>query len=290
MSKRQIQETPAGSPTHDIFNAYTDLTESEKASPEELRRRICIYEEIISQFEQIEIPVSQYFSCGIYVREITIPKNCYLTGKIHKHPCISIVMTGEMEVVTEAGPKIIKAGMIFESPAGVKRAGRALSDCRWLTIHPYNGEPRNEKEMADLITVDSFDLLENKVSPQADFQKMLTEFGFTEDIARAQSENCSDLEEIDVYGMLSVKKSDISGLGLFSNISYPPSAPIIPARINGKRTQAGRWVNHSPTPNAEMQFLNDNDIILFSVENINAGEEITTDYRKTLTLQGVKKP
>lgn len=129
-------------------------------SPEEWRGRIVAFEQAILQGEQVEIPVTQYFCNGVYVREITIPAGVMLTGKIHKHPCLSVVLTGKMEVITDEGPRIIEAPLVYQSPAGVKRAGRALESCRWLTIHPYDGEPLEEDAMAALLTVDTFAELE----------------------------------------------------------------------------------------------------------------------------------
>lgn len=131
-----------------------------KRTAQQLRDDIVKFEETILQYEQIKLPVTQYFCNGTYCREITIPAGVMLTGKIHKHPCLSVVLTGKMEVITDEGPKIIEAPLIYESPAGVKRAGRALEDCRWLTIHPYDGEPLSENEMADLLTVDTYAQLE----------------------------------------------------------------------------------------------------------------------------------
>jgi len=133
---------------------------SSSATPAELRHRITQFEDILLEHEQIDIPVTQYFGHGVYMREITIPAGCLLTGKIHKHPCFSIVLTGRMEVITDQGPKIVEAGQVFESPAGVKRAGRALEECRWITVHPYDGPEQPSKAMAELLCVDSYEQLE----------------------------------------------------------------------------------------------------------------------------------
>ena len=117
-------------------------------TPQQFRDRITAFEKTILQGEQIEIPVTQYFCNGTYVREITIPAGVILTGKIHKHACLSVVLTGKMEVITDEGPRIIEAPLVYESPAGVKRAGRAIEDCRWLTIHPWDGPELEEAEIA----------------------------------------------------------------------------------------------------------------------------------------------
>lgn len=130
-------------------------------SPDALRGRIQDFEDILLEHPQVEIPVTQYFCGGVYLRRIDIPAGTLMTGKIHKHPCLSIILSGEMEVITDAGPKHVKAPLIYASPAGVKRAGRALTDCIWVTAHanPDNVE-RSAEAMAALLTVDTFEQLE----------------------------------------------------------------------------------------------------------------------------------
>ena len=65
---------------------------------------------------------------------------------------------------------------------------------------------------------------------------------------------------------------------------------IAPARIDGKRTPAGRFTNHSKTPNAEMVLSGNGDIFLFAKQSIsgckggNVGAEITVDYRQAMAL------
>jgi quercetin dioxygenase-like cupin family protein len=139
---------------HEIMKA------SSPASPVELRHRITEFEDILLQHDQVDIPVTQYFCNGVYAREITIPAGTLITGKIHKHPCLSIVLTGKMEVITDEGPRVIVAPLVYESPAGVKRAGRALEDCRWITIHPHTGDELDAEAMAALLTVDTYAELE----------------------------------------------------------------------------------------------------------------------------------
>jgi SET domain-containing protein len=59
----------------------------------------------------------------------------------------------------------------------------------------------------------------------------------------------------------------------------------MPALINGMRTQAGRFVNHSVTPNCEMVKRPNGDVDLVALEDLhgciggNAGQELTVDYR-----------
>jgi len=83
----------------------------------------------------VDLPVKHYFARKAYVRELHIPKDTVLTGKIHKHSCINILLKGEMSVLTEHGVDRVKAPYIFSSPAGVKRVGFAHEDSIWVTAH-----------------------------------------------------------------------------------------------------------------------------------------------------------
>lgn len=143
MSKPPQQETPAGSPT-----------------PERNRAAIVALEEELLRHDQVELELIQHFCDNCYVRELRIPAGVVLTGRIHRRPCINIVAQGEIEVATEDGRKRIKAPAVFQSPAGVKRAGLAISDTIWITVHANpDGMERDSAAMADLLTVRSFDEL-----------------------------------------------------------------------------------------------------------------------------------
>ena len=89
--------------------------------------------------------------------------------------------------------------------------------------------------------------------------------------------------------------SDIHGKGVFATAKIEPGEIIGPARIAGKRTPIGRYVNHSADPNAEMIELNINEIYLRALQSIDGckggmlGDEITTNYRANLSLIGVEK-
>lgn len=114
-----------------------------------------------------------------------------------------------------------------------------------------------------------------------DYQSVLVEYGFTEDVARSQSEDTDD--QIDIDHDLIIKPSDIEGMGLFSDKLIKNHDIIMVARIDGNRTVAGRYTNHSIDPNAVMVMRN-GDIDLVAIKDIE-NEEITVDYRICLGLQ-----
>jgi hypothetical protein len=110
-----------------------------------------------------------------------------------------------------------------------------------------------------------------------DYDLFLAEQGLSEDFVR----NCSEIEtdRIDINDTgLSVKESSIEGLGLFAEKEYKAGEVITLAVVSGNRTEAGRYTNHSPDPNASV-LKSDNDIALHAVADIAKGDEITTNYR-----------
>jgi quercetin dioxygenase-like cupin family protein len=88
---------------------------------------------IKANMEAIELNVEHFQIPGVYVRVLKIPKGTVLTGKVHNYDCISIVAKGKiMEAVEE---RVIEEGQIFYTAAGTKRAGYAISDCIFITVH-----------------------------------------------------------------------------------------------------------------------------------------------------------
>jgi hypothetical protein len=86
---------------------------------------------------QIKEQLFHHFAEGLYAREMRVPAGSVVVGKMHKYPCINLIMAGTMEVRSTTGRSIrINAPYIFTSPAGTKRAGYAVTDLTWVTVHP----------------------------------------------------------------------------------------------------------------------------------------------------------
>lgn len=93
-------------------------------------------------------PLTHKFSDEMYVREIFIPKGMLIVGKIHKHSHPNFLLKGIVDVVTEDGAERLKAPLSIISPAGTKRALRAVTDLVWVTVHsnPTNTQDLNKLE------------------------------------------------------------------------------------------------------------------------------------------------
>ena len=102
-------------------------------------------------------PLKHAFSDGIYVREIFIPSGTYIVGKIHKHSHPNFLLSGTVEVITEFnGKETLTGPLSMISSGGTKRALRAITDLRWVTVHL---NPTNTQDLAKLeqeIIADSY--------------------------------------------------------------------------------------------------------------------------------------
>lgn len=89
----------------------------------------------VKGFAQADLPVSHYFSLGIYAKAVYIPKKTIAVGKYHKYPQLNILLQGRMSVrVSEDEIQTLKAPYIISSPAGTRRIVYAHEDSIWLTI------------------------------------------------------------------------------------------------------------------------------------------------------------
>lgn len=105
------------------------------ASAAAVRAQVIAFEDLVRQAPQIDIPVRNYFSDGVYAREITIPAGTVLTGKIHKRVNLNFLLKGEMSVLTERGVERLVAPATLVSPPGTKRIAYAHTECVWTTVH-----------------------------------------------------------------------------------------------------------------------------------------------------------
>jgi quercetin dioxygenase-like cupin family protein len=91
-----------------------------------------------------------YFSRGMYVRELRMPKGFTIVGKRHAREHIVVISEGRCLCITERGSEELEAPCSFVSPAGEKRALYMLEDTTWVTIHRTEAKNLEDAE-ADLI-------------------------------------------------------------------------------------------------------------------------------------------
>lgn len=139
----------------------------------DIRENIMAFEDHIKTQENAFIgdseicPLKHSFSPGIYVREILIPEGTYIVGKIHKHSHPNFLLSGVVEVVTEGSGKETLCGPLsMISPAGTKRALRAITDLKWVTVHSNPTNTQDLKELEAIVIADSYEEYEKFISYQ----------------------------------------------------------------------------------------------------------------------------
>lgn len=100
-----------------------------------VRQKVFKAEALMLQMPQRELEVKHYFSHRIYARELYIPRDTILVGKLHKFPQLNILSKGDISVLIDEEVKRIQAPYTIVSPAGTKRIAYAHEDTVWLTIH-----------------------------------------------------------------------------------------------------------------------------------------------------------
>ncbi len=108
-----------------------DLAETNQ--PAGYRERVERLEDAILALPQVDLLTEHVFSGGLYARTITIPAGTALTGAAHKTDHLNICV-GDIEVLTDDGPKRLTGLHVLATKAGMKRAGYAHADTRWTTV------------------------------------------------------------------------------------------------------------------------------------------------------------
>lgn len=252
------------------------------------------------ELPQAPCSVEHKFGPGVYIREVHLPADSYCIGHEQNFEHMNIFVKGRITIFQDGIGKEIKAPMVFVGKPG-RKIGYIHEDSVWLNVYPTE-ETDIEKLEAKYITKsnswmedqkerEKVGLLTSSVD-RTDYENVLKDFGFTEEEAKAQSENTTDLMALP-HGNYKIKtgKSRIEGTGLLATSDIEPEEVIAPARLNGKRTIAGRFTNHSRTPNAKMmKHAGGRDIFLVANRKIigcqggQDGEEITINYREALNL------
>ena len=96
-----------------------------------------------------------YFAHGTYVRELFVPANTVLTGMIHKHSCVNIMVRGKIRVISSAGTRDLEGYNVFVSGAGEQKAAYVLEDLVFLNVFPWEG-PEDAERAEQLLAYESW--------------------------------------------------------------------------------------------------------------------------------------
>jgi hypothetical protein len=257
------------------------LTAPDAATPAEaLQSQIDTIERVFRDLPQAEISTEHWIAGGLYCRRITIPRGVFAVGALHLKDHVSVMVSGRMRVLTEAGMEELAGHHVWTPKPGLRRVGFAYEDTVWLTVHRTDAATVEAAE--DELFANPDGLLSRRTQrierDRTDYLQMLADVGIDHDTARSQTENTDDQRDFPPgYAWLQVRGSDLDGCGLFTARDLA-AGTTIPARIDGQRTPAGRFTNHSATPNVA-PMLRADGIDFITLRPIAAGEEITVDYR-----------
>lgn len=106
---------------------------------------------------QVQLKVTHHFAPGVYMRELFIPKGVTLTGKVHKTEHLNILSQGKLKVMTESGVKLLTASTVIKSQPGIKRAGYAIEDSVWITVHANPLGETDPEKLESILTAETFE-------------------------------------------------------------------------------------------------------------------------------------
>lgn len=246
------------------------MNEIKEADSSHFRNAVFRLEDYMKQQPQVEIQHIHRFAPGVYSREMIVPADTFLTGMVHKTEHISIFLSGRMMIPDANGGSVeIVAPIVEIAKPGVKRAGYAIEEVRWITIHATYTTDLDELEK-ELVTNDPVEA--QILADQSDYLSL----GLDNLIEQMQA---IEVHYEPIPG-LEIIESARHGKGVFVNGHIKSGAIIAPAIKQGLLMQWSRYTNHSASPNALIRWCNSSaDLIaLRDIEN----EELTVNYRESL--------
>lgn len=107
-------------------------------------------------------PLKHTFTDGIYIRQMSMKKDSFVIGKIHKHNHVWFLLTGEISVADENDTVDYIAPCYVEAPAGSKRMIYAHKDSIWVNVHANPTDTRDLEELEELIIAKDYEEFNNK--------------------------------------------------------------------------------------------------------------------------------
>jgi len=242
------------------------------------------------EMPQADIVTTHTFKPNVYERTIRIPAWTVLTGAEHKTDYKIRLEQGTIAVNVGDNVKILTAPCEFEAKAGAQRVGRVFeNEVIWVDVYD---NPDNCKDIATLeerlYVVPPCGLGENRVAlmiqnAQNDYNVFISQLGLTKDQVNEIVQIESDLIDMPKGYAVELRDSKIHGKGLFATKRFEAGEIVCPGRINGKRTPAGRFINHSFKSNVIPTLVGEN-INAVATRTIYENEELLVDYRASMRI------
>ena len=94
-----------------------------------------------------KVPIRHFFMDGVYIREMTMFKDNFVIGAIHKHLHMCFLLQGHLTVANEKGVIDHIAPCFIVSTPGTKRVLYAHEDSIWYNTHK---NPTNTEDVIQL--------------------------------------------------------------------------------------------------------------------------------------------
>ena len=117
----------------------------------ELQRteKLAVIVKMLGDYEQAQCPLKHHFAPGVYIREIFMPADTIVIGKIHKTEHFNILQKGRCLILNEDGSNtVLQAPMTFVSGVGVQKVLYIQEDMVWSTVHLTNERDLDKLEAA----------------------------------------------------------------------------------------------------------------------------------------------
>ena len=245
---------------------------------------------ILMDMPQAECPLYHRFGPSLYIRELHMKACTLAIGHIQKFEHVNIMLKGKVLMINEDDTtQTLEAPLYFIGGAGSRKVGLVLEDVVWQNIYATN---ETDIDTSETIFLDKVSIPLQLPSPSVaidnlDYLNLLTEINMTEEEVQEQVQ-VNDLVDFDTVNTLRLATSAIHGKGVFTTAPLTKDEYIAKGRINNCRTIAGRYTNHSKTPNCKMVFEDGGDVWLVALDNISGclgggkGTELTVNYRDVL--------
>lgn len=250
--------------------------------------KVLALQDELLKLPQANIITEHIFKPGVYERKITIPPWTVLTGAEHLTDYKVRLEAGTIAVNTDDGVKVLTGPLEFDAKAGMQRAGRVFGDeVVWVDVYPNPDDCTDLAALeARLYVVPDCGLADSRTEVQKakiDYGAFLYQMGMSQDEMDKIVHIEYDLMQMPEGVFAELRASPIHGKGLFATKDFEVGEVVCPGRLEGKRTPAGRFINHSPTPNIVPEKVGD-DIYAVAVRKIQTGDELLVDYRASMRV------